>query len=519
MIDTLRRVQRLAAMTATALLLASCSSAGSVAQDDLDATATPARGGTLHLADEGEAISLNPFVAQDNNSQRVFAQVLEPLFRTDGDGEVVPWLVERSKPSKDFKSWTFELRPEVKFSDGTPMTASDVVFSLDSVRKAPSWSTMFSDIKSVEASSPTTVEVTTSTPSPALETNLSLPFAVVVPEDLGGMTPEEFGRSPIGTGPFEVESWHSGQQITLVRNESYWDPKRPFLDKVVVEAVTSDSSRAQQLRGEALDLAATPPLPQLETLGRAPDTKVGEYALAFPNYLLLNQKSAHFADPRVREAADLAVDRESIVKAATSEVGELGGSFLSPALEYHDKSIEPVRRNTERATQLLDQAVTDGVDPSFTLKIAAGDSYQSMAAQIIEQNLEDVGFSVSIKQFDGSAVLSQVAAGNYDATMFTMTSDIVDPAEVIGFYLDLNALWTGGETDEVSKLLKEAIQEPDEAARRDLYGQIQQVVLKDRSLVVLGYQPWIWAMQEDVVGFDLPPTGVPWLADVGFRAE
>ena len=118
---------------------------------------------------------------------------------------------------------------------------------------------------------------------------------------------------------------------------------------------------------------------------------------------------------------------------------------------------------------------------------------------------------------DGATVLSEVGAGRYDATLFTMTSDIIDPLEVIGFYVDLNALWTGGETAEVATLLEAAKQAVDKQTRSDLYARIQQIVYADRSLVVLGYQPWVWAWRTDVVGFEVPMTGVPWLADTGFR--
>lgn len=513
---------RLAAVVAVgALSLAACSNGGDGpgGSEDDPAGVTPAKGGTLRLADEGEAITLNPFTALDNLSGHVLAQIFEPLFRTMGDGKVVPWLAESSQPNADFTTWTIEIKEGVLFSDGTPMTADDVVFSLDAVRNADTWKAMYAEIETVEASSPSTVIVTTSVPSPALETSLSLPFAGIAPKDLAGMTPEEFGNDPIGTGPFKLESWERGSRLTLVRNENYWDPDRPFLDEVVFENVASDSSRAQQLRGGDLDLVASPPRPQLEALDQAPGIMVGDFALAYPNYLLLNQKSDIFSDPRMREAVDLAVDREAILEAAASGVGELGGPFIAPSLQYFDESITPVTRDTERAAALVAEAVADGVDPTFSLKIGAGNSYENLAAQIMKENFEDVGFSLEIEQFDNSAHIAEVAGGDYTASMFSMTSDIVDPLEVIGFYLDLDALWTGGETTRIRELFDAAKQEEDEGRRRDLYHRIQQIVYDDRSLVTLGYTPWLWAMTDTLVGFDLPPTGVPWLGDAGFRAE
>ena len=90
-----------------------------------------------------------------------------------------------------------------------------------------------------------------------------------------------------------------------------------------------------------------------------------------------------------------------------------------------------------------------------------------------------------------------------------------EPSEVVGVYLSLDGLWSGGPTDEVGRLYSAAKQEPDEDKRRDLYEQVQKAVFDDRALVTLDYRPWNWAMQENVVGFDRPPTGVPWFAYVG----
>jgi peptide/nickel transport system substrate-binding protein len=500
---------RLMAAALTITLLVSCGSGG----DGGDGV--PRQGGTLRIADEGEAVTLNPFKAQDNFSQRAFAQIVEPLFRTDPDGEVIPWLVAESTPSEDYLTWTFELRPDVMFTNGEPMTPEDVVFSLDSIRQSAGWQSLFSEISSVEVGSPTSVVVTTSVPSPGLEASLSLPFAAIVPVDLGGMTPKEFGEDPIGTGPFKVKSWERGSTLTLERNDDYWDPELPLLDELVYVTATSDSSRVLQLRGGDLDMVAAPPLPQVDSLDRSP-TKVGVYEMAQPQNILLNHRSDIFSDPRVREAVDLAVDREAIVSAATSDVGEVGGSWFTPALKYFDDSLT-TERDVDRAAQLLAEAVADGVDPRFALTIAAGGSAASLTAQIIKENLDDVGFTVTIEQVDPSAIVAEVAAGNYEASLFGLTSDIVDPSEIVGFYLDLDALWTGADTTELSALFDTVKREPDEAAREDLYQQIQEVVLEERGLVPLSYRPWVWAMNEDVVGFDLAPTGVPWFADVGFR--
>jgi peptide/nickel transport system substrate-binding protein len=479
--------------------------------------AEPTRGGTLRIADEGEALTLDPFdPAPDNNSVHVYSQIIETLYRTDAKGEVIPWLVASSEPSEDFRTWTLGLREGVKFSDGQAMTADDVVFSLNTARKNPTWKGMFDPIAEVRDESPLSVVITTKTSFPGLDVTLSLFAAGIVPKDFGGKSQKQFKDSPVGTGPFKLDKWDKGQSLTLVRNENYWEPDRPYLDEVVFQTLPDNSNRALELRGGQLDLIATPAWAQLASLDQRPGLAVGKFAMAYPDLLVFNVRSGLFADPRVREAVDLAVDREGIVQAALSGEGEPGGAWFPPALRFHDDSIQ-VSRDPDKAKELMAAAVEDkGVDPTFSLLVASGDTYARNASQIIQENLEEVGFKVQIDQQDSAAVFEQLLAGKFDASLFGITSDIVEPSEVVAFYKELSAFFTGAETDEVDRIFDKALTEPDDDARGELYAEMQQLVANDRSLITLDYRPWVWAMKDTVAGYDLPPTGIPWLADVGF---
>ncbi|GAB3600739.1 ABC transporter substrate-binding protein [Microbacterium tumbae] len=495
-----------------ALALSSCSS--SAAPEELEGDA--AAGGALRVAHVGEPLTLNPFLALDNNSGQVLAQIVETLFRTTGDGEVIPWLAESATPSADFTEWAIDLQDDVLFTDGEPMTAEDVKYSIDQVRTSDGWAAMFAEITDVAVIDDTTVTITTSSPMPALEASLSLPFAAIVPKDLRGLDPEEFGSTPIGTGPFMLAEWDRGTSVLLEKNPDYWVEGLPKVDSVEIVTVTSDTNRVQQLRGGELDLVSSPPLAQVAGFEEGSGFQAGIFAQAIPDYLLLNQEGGVFSDAALREAADLAIDREAIVSAATSGVGEVGGSWIAPAVDHHDDALVP-ERDIAAAEDLVAGVIAAGGDPTFTLGIPAGNSFAMTAGQIIQENLQDVGFTVDVETMDGSALLGEVSAGNYDATLFGMTSDIVDPSEVVGFYIDLNGLWTGGVVEEVTSIYEQAKRAGDPAEAESLYGELQRIVAEDRSLITIDYRPWVWAMRDGVTGFDLPPIGVPWYAGVSLE--
>jgi peptide/nickel transport system substrate-binding protein len=398
------------------------------------------------------------------------------------------------------------------------MTATDVAFSLNEVRKSPNWAAMFAPIVDVRAASTGSVVITAKQPFGVMKATLSLPFAAIVPANYGGVSAKQFDQQPIGTGPFTLAAWDHGRSLTLARNPHYWKPSRPYLDKVVFKVVSNSNSRVLQLRAKQLDVVANPPWAQLGRLDKTPGIDVGKFALAYPDLLMFNEKGTLFANAQVRKAAALAVDRESVIKAALAGNGEPGGSWYAPALEFHDASIKP-EENASKAKELLADAVkSKGVNPAFTMKIAAGDDYARLASQIIQSSLNAVGFKMKIQAVDPNGLYGQLAAGKYEASLFGITSDIVDPSEVQGFYLGLDSFWTFAPKTEMQKVFDQALTEPDEAMREQLYDKLQQMVAMENNLVVLDYRPWVWSMRDSVAGFDLAPTGVPWLADVGFSS-
>jgi peptide/nickel transport system substrate-binding protein len=490
---------------------------GSTSGGETEAKAKP--GGTLTIADSGEAVTLDPTKITENNSIHVVTQVVEPLFKANAEGKIEPWLAAApAKVSPDHKTWTVTLRKGIQFSNGEPLTAADVVFSLDAVRKSEAWSFMFEVIENVRETSPTTVVITTK-PTANLEGPLSLPFAAaIVPKNYAGESEEEFAEHPIGTGAFQVASWKRGEALTLEKNPHYWKQGLPLLDKVVFKTVANSNSRTTQLRAGELDVIATPDWSQLASLEADPELHVGVYTLGMLDSLLLNQKDPLFQNPKVREAASLALNREGIVKAALAEHGEPAGSWLTPALEDHDASIKPPAQDIAKAKELLAEAVKEeGLDPTISVTFVTGEGFSETASQVIQANLEEVGFKASLQPLDESAYATQLNAAKYDAAIgYGLSSDIVDPSELTSFWGPSEGFSTHGDTSEVEKLAAEASSTTSESKRKDLYYEIQEVVGEERAMIPIDYRPFVWAMQSKVTGFYVNATGIPWLGEAGF---
>jgi peptide/nickel transport system substrate-binding protein len=508
------------AIGALALVAAGCGggSGGSGSGGSSGGTASaPKPGGTLQAAMAADVTSLNPAETFENSAIRALSQIIEPLFKADPEGKIEPWLAAGLETSADQLTTTVHLKPGVRFSDGRPLTAKDVVFSLEIVRKSPSWSFLFELVSSIKASSPSTVVITTKKPMPALEATLSHFATGIIPADYGGASKKAFDEEPIGTGPFAVSTWVKGKALTLVRNPHYWQKGRPYADKLVFNNVPEDTSRESQLRSGQLDIVEGPTWAQIPEVESNPELHLETFAEGLTNSLVVNTKVAPFDDPLVREAIDLAIDREAIVKAALGGHGKPAGSWFSPALEFYDTKLKPPVQDLAKAKRLIAEAKQSTTfDGTFSLLIQTGVTSNRTEAQIIQQDLEEIGLKVELEPLDESAFVAQFSSGKYDTMILPFTADIIDPTEQTAFYIAYEGLFSGADTSKVEELAAKANVETDEASRRDLYYEIQQLISDQHAVIPLDYQPFVWSMGSSVTGFEVEPVGIPWFGNAGF---
>jgi peptide/nickel transport system substrate-binding protein len=503
------RVTGIAAVAAMAL--AACGSGASGGSGDGGGAAKA--GGDLTIARAADIISMDKTTTFDNNSIFVMEQIMEPLFTVTDDGQdVKPWLAKDYSVSGDKLTYTIHLRDDVKFSNGQPLTAADVKFSIDEDTKTGSdgWGFINEAIDKVTAVDDHTVEIKVKHPWAPLLADLALFSNGIIPNNYGGKTAEEFYKAPIGTGPFMWDKWEQGQYVKVVKNPKYWQKGKPSLDSVKWTVVPDANTRKLQLQGGQIDIDDTPDWSSFKSLSSTP----GVVAKAFPStrmdYIVFNEQRKPFDDVHVRRAIANALDRKSMVDAVLYGNGEPANSLLSPGTPFYDKSVQgPTYDMAAAKSELAKSSVPTGF--KTTLLIASGDPNQASVAQIMQSSLKELGIDMQIKQLDPTANKQARLKSDFDMATSAWTMDIPDPDEWTSFAVDPNggshSAFSYYNNADVIALNKQAQTEIDHDKRAQLYSELQKKVGDDAFLAYLYYSPYAYAISSKVHGFLVTPLG------------
>jgi peptide/nickel transport system substrate-binding protein len=527
--DLLRRGSIGAGLLAVSPVLAACGSGSSAssagggnapsgAATTSGTSRTPKRGGTLSFGRQTGPTQLDPANSIVEGDVYTLDKIFEPLYITNPAGQLVPWLAQGHTVSSDGKTWTFALRPGVKFSDGKPLTAADVVFSIDRAAADANGPLSFLDfaIKSLKAET-STVVATLSQPWAPFLSDISVFANAILPKDFGGASESAFFASPVGTGPFTLKSLTKGGNVSLARNPDYWQSGKPYLDAVDFVYINDDNQRVLQLKsGQVQVISAVPPT-QVAALQADSSVVLQKFGSWSVDLLFFNEKVPQFADRQVRRAISYALDVEAIAKATTYGTAQPGGSFFPPTLQYY-KNVPALSYDLAAAkAELAKSKYPHGF--SFTLLVSSGNSQYVAAATIIQQQLKPLGINVTLSQLDDAAFHTAFEAFNYQAMINNATNDISDPDEMASFQVDVkgggsHSFWTYYDNPSAIALVHQAETEFDDAKRADLYGRIQAIVAQDAPYIPLDYPPNIYAWSPQVNGFAVNPGGAYRLEDV-----
>ncbi|MBC8130290.1 MAG: ABC transporter substrate-binding protein [Rhizobiaceae bacterium] len=473
--------------------------------------------GILTIGRREDSTTFDPIASAQNVDNWVYSNVFDVLVRVDKTGtKLEPGLAESWTISDDKLTYTFKLR-DAKFSDGEPVTAEDAAFSILRIRDDPTslWSSSYSVVDTATASDPKTLIVKLKEPAVPFLASLALPNISILPKKVVEEKGADFASAPIGSGAFSVKEWIRGDRVILEKNSNYWDASNVSLDGVEWISVPDDNTRMLNVQAGELDAAIFVPFSRVEQLKTDANLKVSLDTSTREDALLINHEKGKLGDKAVRQALDMAIDKQAIVDAVTFGIGEIANSYIPKGALYYDA--DNLRRpyEPEKAKEML--AAAGASDLTLDYNVKAGDEVDEQIAVLMQQQLAAAGVTVNINKVDAASQWDMFVAGDFDVAVGYWTNDVLDPDQkttfVLGHDTNLNYM-TRYKNDSVKELVAKARIEADPAKREAMYVELQKTAKDDVNWVDLYYSPYINVTRANIDGFYQNPLGRFWLEDV-----
>ncbi len=493
-----------------------------------DCTGDPVTGGSLTYARQLETQTLDPLNIRNGNGD-IFADglIYQGLVRYDpaGGTDIVPGAAESWEVSPDGMTYTFKIRAGLLFSNGDPVTAEDVKFSLDLFGNPETnqvMSVLTTGYESSEVVDESTVQVNLSTPVPAFLDNISTFAASILPEQLVTEQGEDFWNAPVGTGPFMVQEFVSGSKIVFARNPNYWDEGKPYLDEVTFNFATDGNSRLLSLTSGDVEIADGISPSQIEQVNGNSDLVLENFPTPASIMMFPNFKMPELADQNVRLAIMSALDLNAINDQIFGGLGTVPNSVMQ-GLKYDAPTdvIPAFSFDLDKAKELMAASeFPDGFD--VKLEYPAGTDYFNQLTLLVQQQLGEIGINVELLREDGTTLVNSWQAEEHELNIVFpgTSSDVAVPDEYALFFGDPagnNAFHTGFSDPAITELVQEFVSNPDEATRAEQWPVIQQAFVDQQPIFNLLNIPFLNAYSTDVCGKDVNVLGVDqlqntWLA-------
>lgn len=458
------------------------------------------RGGVLRVA-ELQPITIDPAVAASAADYFIVSQVYDRLIDAGSSMEMRPALAE-SWDTTDSKTWTFHLRKDVVFSDGTPFTSADVVYSLNRIRDPKTGSgllTVFEQVKSIEAPDDYTVVVELKA------VNAEFPVQAVTPPQAAILprTLKDPKQETLGTGAFVVENYEPGVRTVLGANPKYWrtdsdGQKLPYLDGIDVTYSPDLASGVESLKSGGADLAGSLTYDLIQSVASDPGITLTKIPSNYHYALAMNCTVGATKDPRVRLALRLGTDTQKIIDVVRPGYALQGnGTPAGPLYPYYVDEQPPY--DPAKAKQLLAEA---GYANGLDITIQAMNAYDVPAmATVWKQQMKDIGVNVEIQ-----VVPQDVYYGDGKDSWLDCQFGITDwgsrPTALMTFQLAYvtdaawsSAKWSDPEFDAVCKRIQEAT---DETERYDLYREAQEILMDRQPAIIVYFETQVVATSSRV---------------------
>ena len=494
--------------------------------------ALSACGGDKNDTDSGSVVvgitqdldSLDPHKAVAAGTHEVLFNVFEGLVKPDDEGNLNPAVASDYKVNEEGDVYTFILRDGITFHNGEKVTVDDVVYS---IRRAAGLlegessdininTALQSNLKSVEKTDESTIVLTLNEPDTELLAYLTESDCAIIPADYDAQE-----TAPVGTGPFKFVSYTPLDSMVIERYDGYWNTeKMPQIEKATFKICSDTDSAFLELQSGGIDIF--PYLTDEQANQLSTDTfnvEIGNMNLV--QGLFLNNKTAPFDNESVRKALCLAIDRQAIIDMVAGGNGTVIGSNMFPGLEnyYNDSVATLYSVDTNKAKELLAEAgYEDGL--SFTITVPSNYQYHIDTAQVIVEQLKQIGVTAEINLVDWSTWLSDVYTNrDYQATVIGLDGNL-SPKDLLDRYAsDADNNFVNYSSEEFDTVLKKAVSTTDEESKVQYYKDLQELLANDAASVYLQDPALLVAVNKKISGYKFYPVYVQDMSSIYFVEE
>ena len=443
---------------------------------------TPSTGkDTLAIAITYDVTTFTRLSDMSGSDLRVFNNMFDPLIFSR-KGEVTPCLAESWMVSDDGLTYTFNLRKNVKFTNGEELKASDVVFTFEQSMASAYTASSFSSVEDVIALDDYSVEVTLLSPNATFF--LSVSQMPIISEkvwvDAGG-TAEGYNQNPVGTGPYILSEHNIGQNIVLERNENYWGEK-PAIKTVNFQIISDPNTAAVALQSGDIDVFYYPTETSIAELRQQPNLKANHFIENELKCVFVNCSAEPFDDVRVRQALSYAIDKESMILIAANGNAIQSDILATPDVFGYSDNIEGYEYNVEKAKELLSEA---GYANDLEVNIIALPGVYTTIAEVLQQQYALVGVTATVQTLDKNAYVEALISGNYQLGTFgsDLEPDLNFWSQIFEEGAGRNMVFYNN-TD-VSNMLKKGRETIDTNKRLQIYEQLLQRLRDDVPIIPL----------------------------------
>lgn len=455
----------------------------------------PQPGGTLTTALALTFKTLDPvFGDADITDRLALNQIFEPLFRLTDKGEFQPILAKSYRFDADNTELRLVLREGIHFHDGTPFNAAAVVYNLKRLRSAKgamrtgtvNW------MSDAVALSDSEVLIKLIRPSGYALSSLASEGTLIGSPAAIEKFGEDFGRNPVGTGPFRFIEWVGAERVVLEKNPDYWQTddkgnKLPYLEKVVIRSITNYATAILELESGGVQLLNLVNPQDFARVEANPDLSLLQGPQVMSQHAVLAVDKPPFNDKRVRQAIAYGIDNKTLATAIAGEYGKVYPTYMPPSDWAFNGSLEGYAYQPERARELLKQAGYDD-NLSFDMLVIQREP-DVTAAQIMQQMLKEIGVTMNVVVLERQAFIGRVITeGTFQAGMLAGQYPRLDPHDTFGrsFSAADGGNWSRFDNPAFVDLVLKARDTVDRAERYKLYQQVARMAL-DESYMLFFY--------------------------------